>query len=51
MQVEEGEGLTQQEKSELKVEILRRIKEDPATKAEAATVDAEVLRGSSPRSF
>lgn len=51
VQVEVGEGLTQQEKRELKMEILKRVKEASASEAEAASITAEVLWGSSPLSF
>lgn len=48
VQVEVGEGLTQKEKGELKVEILRRVKEASASEAEAASIAVEVLWGSFP---
>ncbi|PKI47104.1 hypothetical protein CRG98_032517 [Punica granatum] len=51
VQVEVGEGLTQQEKREMKTEILRRVKEASVSEAEAASISAEVLWGSSPLSF
>lgn len=51
VQVETGEGLTDKEKRELKMEILRRVKEASASEAEAASITAEVLWGSSPLSF
>ncbi|KAJ6745411.1 ARMADILLO-TYPE FOLD PROTEIN-RELATED [Salix koriyanagi] len=48
VQVEVGEGLGPAEKKEIKVEILRRIGEASVSEAEAATIIAEVLWGSSP---
>ncbi|KAJ6406201.1 hypothetical protein OIU84_009847 [Salix udensis] len=48
VQVEVGEGLGPAEKKEIKVEILRRIREASVSEAEAATIIAEVLWGSSP---
>ncbi|KAI6680229.1 hypothetical protein NL676_034110 [Syzygium grande] len=48
VQVEVGEGLTNQERREFKLEILRRVKEACASEAEVASVSAEVLWGSSP---
>jgi len=48
VQVEVGEGLSPVEKKEIKGEILRRIREASASEAEAATIVAEVLWGSSP---
>ncbi|KAK4747105.1 hypothetical protein SAY87_026142 [Trapa incisa] len=51
VQVEVGEGLTHQEKRELKMEILKRVKEASVSEAEAASITAEVLWGSSPWSF
>lgn len=48
VQVEVGEGLSPVEKREIKGEILRRIREASASEAEAATIVAEVLWGSSP---
>ncbi|URE41265.1 hypothetical protein MUK42_15427 [Musa troglodytarum] len=46
VQVEVGEGLRQREKREIKREVVARVKEAAATEAEAATVLAEVLWGS-----
>lgn len=48
VQVEVGEGLTNQERREFKMEILRRVKQACVSEAEAASVSAEVLWGSSP---
>lgn len=48
VQVEVGEGLEKNEKREVKLEILRRVREASVSDAEAATVVAEVLWGSSP---
>ncbi|CAL1414792.1 unnamed protein product [Linum trigynum] len=48
VQLEVGEGLRQREKRALKPEILRRVKEGCVSDAEAATIVAEVLWGSSP---
>ncbi|XVF34570.1 hypothetical protein REPUB_Repub18cG0070200 [Reevesia pubescens] len=48
IQLEVGEGLRQREKRAFKLEILERVKEASVTDAEAATVIAEVLWGSSP---
>ncbi|KAJ8492331.1 hypothetical protein OPV22_014052 [Ensete ventricosum] len=46
VQVEVGEGLRQREKREIKREVVARVKAAAATEAEAATVLAEVLWGS-----
>ncbi|CAL9038633.1 unnamed protein product [Musa banksii] len=46
VQVEVGEGLRQREKREIKRDVVARVKEVAATEAEAATVLAEVLWGS-----
>ncbi|KAK7311887.1 hypothetical protein RJT34_10340 [Clitoria ternatea] len=48
IQVEVGEGLSPEEKGEVKLEILRMVKEASMSDAEAATVCAEILWGSSP---
>lgn len=48
IQLEVGEGLRQREKRAFKQEILKRIREASVSDAEAATVIAEVLWGSSP---
>lgn len=48
VQLEVGEGLRQREKRALKQEILLRVREASASDAEAATIVAEVLWGSSP---
>lgn len=48
VQLEVGEGLRQREKREFKQEILKKIREACDTDAEAATIVAEVLWGSSP---
>lgn len=48
VQLEVGEGLRQREKRAFKLEILRRVREACASDAEAATIVAEVLWGSSP---
>ncbi|KAJ8751872.1 hypothetical protein K2173_026073 [Erythroxylum novogranatense] len=48
VQVEVGEGLSQKERTNLKLEIMRRIKECNVSEAEFATITAEVLWGSSP---
>ncbi|TKY74748.1 hypothetical protein E2542_SST03511 [Spatholobus suberectus] len=48
IQVEVGEGLSPEEKREVKLEILRIVKEASESEAEAATVSAEILWGSSP---
>lgn len=48
VQVEVGEGLTNQERREFKLEILRRVKQACVSEAEVASVTAEVLWGSSP---
>ncbi|KAF8035797.1 hypothetical protein BT93_C1734 [Corymbia citriodora subsp. variegata] len=47
VQVEVGEGLTNQERREFKMEILRRVKRACVSEAEDASVSAEVLWGSS----
>lgn len=48
VQLEVGEGLRQREKRAFKQEILKRVKEASVSDAEAATIIAEVLWGSSP---
>ncbi|KAL1346939.1 hypothetical protein HN51_020472 [Arachis hypogaea] len=48
VQVEVGEGLSFEEKREVKMEILRLVKEASVSDAEAASVSAEILWGSSP---
>lgn len=48
VQLEVGEGLRQREKREFKLEVLKRVRESAVSEAEAATVAAEVLWGSSP---
>ncbi|KAJ8753179.1 hypothetical protein K2173_017761 [Erythroxylum novogranatense] len=48
VQLEVGEGLRQRERRAFKQEILERVKEVSASDAEAATIVAEVLWGSSP---
>ncbi|KAF5742020.1 hypothetical protein HS088_TW09G00059 [Tripterygium wilfordii] len=48
VQLEVGEGLRQREKRAFKQEILKRLREASASDAEAATIIAEVLWGSSP---
>ncbi|XVE98412.1 hypothetical protein REPUB_Repub03eG0104400 [Reevesia pubescens] len=48
VQLEVGEGLRQREKRAFKQEILERVREASLNDAEAATVIAEVLWGSSP---
>lgn len=48
VQVEVGEGLTSTEKEEVKLEILRRVREASVSEAESGTVVAAVLWGSSP---
>ncbi|XP_055822773.1 uncharacterized protein LOC129891433 [Solanum dulcamara] len=48
VQLEVGEGLRQREKRGFKQEILKKIREACNTDAEAATIVAEVLWGSSP---
>ncbi|KAJ4850007.1 hypothetical protein Tsubulata_016243 [Turnera subulata] len=48
VQVEVGEGLEKKEKKEFKREVLRRVREASISEAEAATIIAEVLWGSSP---
>lgn len=48
VQLEVGEGLRQRERRALKQEILLRVREASASDAEAATIVAEVLWGSSP---
>ena len=48
VQVEVGEGLSPEEKREVKLEILRMVKETSLSEAEAASVSAEILWGSSP---
>lgn len=48
VQLEVGEGLRQREKRAFKQEILRRVRQASVSHAEAATIQAEVLWGSSP---
>ncbi|KAH7574367.1 hypothetical protein ACOSP7_008461 [Xanthoceras sorbifolium] len=48
VQLEVGEGLRQREKRAFKQEILMRVREASVSDAEAATIVAEVLWGSSP---
>lgn len=48
VQLEVGEGLRQREKRAFKQEILKRVREASVSDAEAATIIAEVLWGSSP---
>ncbi|XWS27066.1 hypothetical protein CRYUN_Cryun26dG0084600 [Craigia yunnanensis] len=48
VQLEVGEGLRQREKRAFKLEILERVREASLSDAEAATIIAEVLWGSSP---
>lgn len=48
VQLEVGEGLRQREKRAFKQEILAKVREASANDAEAATIVAEVLWGSSP---
>lgn len=48
VQLEAGEGLRQREKRAFKQEVLKRIREACVSDAEAATVIAEVLWGTSP---
>ncbi|KAK1551438.1 hypothetical protein Q3G72_035556 [Acer saccharum] len=48
VQVEVGEGLSSSEKIEIKLEILKRVKEASVSEVETATIVAEVLWGSSP---
>ena len=48
VQLEVGEGLRQREKRDFKQEILGLVREACASDAEAATIVAEVLWGSSP---
>ncbi|KAA8535170.1 hypothetical protein F0562_030173 [Nyssa sinensis] len=48
VQLEVGEGLRQREKRAFKQEILKRVREVSVSDAEAATIVAEVLWGSSP---
>ncbi|CAK7345340.1 unnamed protein product [Dovyalis caffra] len=48
VQLEVGEGLRQRERRAFKQEILKRVREVCASDAEAATIIAEVLWGSSP---
>uniref|UniRef100_A0A5B7BHP0 Uncharacterized protein n=1 Tax=Davidia involucrata TaxID=16924 RepID=A0A5B7BHP0_DAVIN len=48
VQLEMGEGLEHGEKRPLKQEILRRVREASASDAEATTIVAEILWGSSP---
>ncbi|KAJ6794861.1 putative basic proline-rich protein-like [Iris pallida] len=46
IQMEVGEGLRQREKREVKLEVLRRVREAAASEAEVGTLMAEVLWGS-----
>ena len=48
VQMEVGEGLRQREKREFKLEVLKRVRESSVSEAEAATMAAQVLWGSSP---
>lgn len=48
VQMEVGEGLRQREKRAMKQQVLKRVRESSASDAEAATIIAEVLWGSSP---
>lgn len=48
IQLEVGEGLSPEEKREIKLEVLKMVKEVSQSDAEAATVSAEILWGSSP---
>lgn len=48
VEVEAGEGLRQREKRAFKQEILKRVREASVSDAEAATIIAEVLWGTSP---
>ncbi|KAJ1281482.1 hypothetical protein BS78_04G309300 [Paspalum vaginatum] len=48
VQVEVGEGLSQREKRQTKLEILRRVREAAVSPAEEATVLTEVLWGATP---
>lgn len=48
VQIEVGEGLNKVEKIEVKLEILRRVRAASVSEAESATIEAEVLWGSSP---
>jgi len=48
VQLEVGEGLRQRERRAFKQEILVRVREACVSDAEAATIIAEVLWGSSP---
>ncbi|RDY14293.1 hypothetical protein CR513_00661, partial [Mucuna pruriens] len=48
IQVEVGEGLSPEEKREVKLEILKSVEEASESEAEFATVSAEILWGSSP---
>ncbi|KAJ0030161.1 hypothetical protein Pint_12439 [Pistacia integerrima] len=48
VQVEVGEGLSLKEKKEIKLEILKRVRETSVSEAESASIVAEVLWGSSP---
>ncbi|KAI8565651.1 hypothetical protein RHMOL_Rhmol03G0277000 [Rhododendron molle] len=48
VQLEVGEGLRQRERRALKQEVLKRVREACVSDAEAATIVAEVLWGSSP---
>ena len=48
VQLEVGEMLSENEKKEFKLEILRRVREASVSEAESATIVTEVLWGSSP---
>ncbi|KAK8491366.1 hypothetical protein V6N11_061530 [Hibiscus sabdariffa] len=48
VQLESGEMLSKKEKTEFKLEILRRVREASVSEAEIASIVAEVLWGSSP---
>ncbi|GMI81499.1 hypothetical protein HRI_001819200 [Hibiscus trionum] len=48
VQLESGEMLSKKEKTEFKLEILRRVRESSVSEAEMASIVAEVLWGSSP---
>ncbi|KAB1215565.1 hypothetical protein CJ030_MR4G017907 [Morella rubra] len=51
VQLEVGEGLNRIEKREFKRDILRRVREASVSDSESATIEAEVLWGSSPWSL
>ncbi|XP_057434451.1 uncharacterized protein LOC130727360 [Lotus japonicus] len=48
IQLEVGEGLTSEEKTEVKLEVLKMVKKASQSDAECATVSAEILWGSTP---